>query len=1111
MNVRNSNQHSDVTQGHYGRPRSAIRWGLVMVLTCALLLASMASGAGSGVPAASAAPINGTFEIVSVTLCGVATPGPDQACPPISDGGPAPWFPLEPKAFAFCDPDCDEFSTGGTSPTVAPNGFINVVIAENNGEWKETEWVFSKGVDTSGMCEDSPDPDFSASDKNNPRTAAFTITAPDGPNVIGFYDFTIIVHPNAGCSGPAVDKLTLLGGFGVGVDADGDGFFDQAAGGTDCNDADPLINPDAPDLTVDGIDQNCDGVDGVDADGDLFFDGSLGGAGTDCNDADPLINPDAPDLTVDGIDQNCDGVDGVDADGDLFFDGSLGGAGTDCNDADPLINPDAPDLTVDGIDQNCDGVDGVDADGDLFFDGSLGGAGTDCNDADPLINPDAPDLTVDGIDQNCDGVDGVDADGDTFFAFNDPPVATDGSYTTVEDTELTGNVMIDDTGFGVDSDPDSDLVTVSGFDNPSAKGGTVNVNPDGSFTYTPATNFNGTDTFSYTISDGNGGSDTAVVSIDVTNANDPPVLTSIEVTPITATVDIGLTQQFTATGNYSDGSTADLTATIIWSATGGTIDVTGLYTAGSIAGSFAVTATDGVLDSIVIVTITVANANDPPMLTTIVVTPDSATVNVGDSQPFTAQGQDQFGSDIGSSITWSATGGTIDVNGLYTAGAIEGSFIIKATDGVLESIITITVIAANEVPVARDDFYSTGEDTTLIVATPGVLGNDDLGDEPTKMSLFDDPSANGGSVSVNPDGSFTYAPAPNFNGSDTFTYTITDFYGEFSIGTVTIDVTAGNDAPLPSSNTSAPSESDGDDDRPFTPPPPAATPPERDGAVPDPNDPTAPERDGAVPDPNDPTPPERDGAVPDKVVEPKVVEPNVVETIDTTAPETTITVSPAELSSDDMPNFEFTSTEAGSTFECQLDGGGFSPCTSPFTYSGPVADGSHTFEVRATDPAGNTDATPASYTWTIDATAPDTIITASPDDPSSDDTPNFEFTSTEAGSTFECRLDDAAFAACETPLTYSGPVPDGSHTFKVRATDSLGNTDATPASYTWTIDTTSPVPPTSVPSAIGGGGSPDDGGGSINPGLIIGLALAALALLVFLILLAKRRRRQEEA
>ena len=90
---------------------------------------------------------------------------------------------------------------------------------------------------------------------------------------------------------------------------------------------------------------------------------------------------------------------------------------------------------------------------------------------------------------------------------------------------------------------------------------------------------------------------------------------------------------------------------------------------------------------------------------------------------------------------------------------------------------------------------------------------------------------------------------------------------------------------------------------------------------------------------------------------------------DTTAPNTTITDQPSNPSNSSSASFSFESTETGSTFECQIDGGGFSSCTSSESYTG-LADGSHTFEIRATDAAGNTDPTAASYTWTIDTTAP---------------------------------------------------------------------------------------------------------------------------------------------
>jgi hypothetical protein len=120
-----------------------------------------------------------------------------------------------------------------------------------------------------------------------------------------------------------------------------------------------------------------------------------------------------------------------------------------------------------------------------------------------------------------------------------------------------------------------------------------------------------------------------------------------------------------------------------------------------------------------------------------------------------------------------------------------------------------------------------------------------------------------------------------------------------------------------------------------------------------------------------------------------------------------------------------------------------------------LAQGAHTFSVTATDTAGNTDATPATATWTVDSIAPDTTITAQPTNPTNQTSATFSFISSEAGSTFMCTIDGGVNTVCTSPTTYTG-LTAGSHTFTVAAHDAAGNVDASPASYTWVIDTVAP-------------------------------------------------------
>jgi hypothetical protein len=177
-------------------------------------------------------------------------------------------------------------------------------------------------------------------------------------------------------------------------------------------------------------------------------------------------------------------------------------------------------------------------------------------------------------------------------------------------------------------------------------------------------------------------------------------------------------------------------------------------------------------------------------------------------------------------------------------------------------------------------------------------------------------------------------------------------------------------------------------------------------------------------------------------------------TVDTIAPEVTIDSAPAELSNDAAPKFEFSSNEDDSTFECRLDSeddADWAECDSPKAYSG-LSEADHTFEVRATDQAGNTGEA-ASHEWTVDVTKPVVTITAGPTGSTTLKAATFGFSSNKAGSTFLCALDAGAFAACTSPRAISG-LAAGAHTFRVQAKDAAGNVSAI-ATRSWTV--TAPV------------------------------------------------------
>lgn len=169
--------------------------------------------------------------------------------------------------------------------------------------------------------------------------------------------------------------------------------------------------------------------------------------------------------------------------------------------------------------------------------------------------------------------------------------------------------------------------------------------------------------------------------------------------------------------------------------------------------------------------------------------------------------------------------------------------------------------------------------------------------------------------------------------------------------------------------------------------------------------------------------------------------------VDTVAPTTSLTPTV------DGRSAAFTFTAAGAAqHECRLVGPGtpatWGRCLSPLTLEG-LVDGEYTLEVRASDLAGNVESPPASHTWTVDGVAPET----STDGPTGfvlATSAKVGLRSTESGGTFACTLDGRARACGPTGLALTG-LSRGTHVVTAAATDALGNTDATPATRTWTV------------------------------------------------------------
>jgi putative cofactor-binding repeat protein len=162
---------------------------------------------------------------------------------------------------------------------------------------------------------------------------------------------------------------------------------------------------------------------------------------------------------------------------------------------------------------------------------------------------------------------------------------------------------------------------------------------------------------------------------------------SLSVSPETLTVAGGSPANFVATATLSDGSSAE--PSVLWSASGGSIDAQGRYTAGPIPGAYAVSATtlSGVADTAAVIV-----TQSLPTIVDVSLSPTIASLAVGGTKHFLAVGKANDGSTVAVGARYAATGGTISTDGIYQAGQTPGNFRVIATDTVTNLADTAAVI-----------------------------------------------------------------------------------------------------------------------------------------------------------------------------------------------------------------------------------------------------------------------------------------------------------------------------------------------------------------------------------------------------------------------------------
>lgn len=378
-----------------------------------------------------------------------------------------------------------------------------------------------------------------------------------------------------------------------------------------------------------------------------------------------------------------------------------------------------------------------------------------------------------------------------------PPQAVDDAINTAEGTPGDTNVLANDI------DPDGDTLTIVGWTD--ATFGTVTCGAT-DCTYTPTDlGYSGADSFTYTISDGNGGTDDGEVAVTVTPTNEQPVADDDELTVLEdsfGSVDV-------LDGDTDDDGDPLEVETPDPSADGGTVSCTtaGICTytpdpdfAGSDSFTYSINDGQGGVDS-GDVAVTVTPVNDPPQavddsLTTSQDTLGFLNVRVNDTDvdgdtllvttpsPAAAHG----------TVSCLGGGGCSYMPDPGYSGPDSFDYTISDGNGGTDTgTVSVTVVPENAAPVADDDALTTAEDVQGSVNV--LVGDTDADGDTLTVATLSPPAAHG-TVSCASAGTCTYTPEADYNGPDSFEYTVSDGRGKSDTGLVSVTVTPATEAPV---------------------------------------------------------------------------------------------------------------------------------------------------------------------------------------------------------------------------------------------------------------------------------------------------------------------------